>query len=143
MKKLICFIVLAASTTFAGSFFKSCNYNENDIVVGAVNIVGKGAFNLVAVLEFNKTPYDDKIYSSTTTYHIFNTLIIEAKQIALKAILEKDSLRIQELKALQTTIENNINEMLATKLKKVFPGKDIKLPFGISMLYLDSPNKED
>jgi hypothetical protein len=132
------FLILCSSNSAAG-LYSSDNIREAVTVVAAVQIKGKGIYNLVVTIQFLRKPQDSKIYKSDENERFMDRLLIQSRGIALKKILERKEIAVSDFYDLKKVIETDIAN-LATQLKKnLFPNQNIEVVFSISDFYLLEP----
>ncbi len=135
---LVFLMLLFSSNTFAG-LYSSGYSREQGTLVAAVEIEGKGIFNLIISVHFLRKPQDKKVFSSNAYEHLIDRLMVEWRKVALEKVLSANVLKVTDLAALKNSIETEI-EKLASQLKnKLLPEQNVEVVFSISDFYLLEP----
>lgn len=133
----ILFLIFSTSS-FAG-FYKS-SYDTRGNVVAAVEIEGKGIYNLIVSIQFLNQPYDKRDYTSDDYQELLKRLAVEWREVALKTILETNKLKMADLPELKVSVENEIEHLIRTSKKKHSVREDVEVVYAISSFYLLEPN---
>ena len=138
---VVAVIFLLSSNALAGlgSLYSSQYSHEQGTVIGAVEIEGKGIYNLIVSAYFLRRPQDKKVFKSDAYEKFIDRLMVEWRGVALQKVLEAKTLKISDLASLKKVIETDL-EKLATELKnKLLPGQDVEVVYSISNFFLLEP----
>ena len=143
MNKIIvpAFLAMLLTTPASAEFFSKYGTGGSSqaVAVGSVEVKGRGVVNLVAVLEFVRTPKDSKIYKSDAYEEFLDRVIVGAKSIVLKLLLEKSAIDPSELKTIRETIEKTVSHYFEVEAQKTFPSEKVFVNYGLTMLYISDP----
>jgi len=129
---------LSVSNVHAG-FGSYDNPYSTDSVVAPVQIKDKGLFNLVISIQFLTEPYEKKPYESDEYKNFIKRLNVEWSGVALSQVLQAKEQNINDLNALKTNIEAEINK-LANRLKSKYQlNNNVEVVFSLSRFYLLEP----
>jgi hypothetical protein len=134
---LAIFLLIFSTSAFAG-FYKS-GFGTNGNVVAAVEIDGKGIYNLIVSIQFLQQPYDKRDYTSDDYLELLKRLSVAWRGVALKTILEKNGYSMSELAELKISIENEIDHLIRNAKKKHSVREDVEVVYAISSYYLLEP----
>lgn len=133
------FLILCSSNAVASMY--SSDYNrEAGTIIAAVQIKGKGIYNLIVTIQFMRKPQDNKVYKSDEYEKYMDRLAIESRGIALKIILERKELTVSDLNELRKVIETEIRNHAAQLKKNLIPNHNVEVVFSISNFYLLEPH---
>jgi hypothetical protein len=143
MKKLaIAFftLILFSSNALAGFYSSSSGYSgEAGTVVAAIEIKGKGLYNLVVTIQFLRKPQNTKVYKSDEYEKLVDRLLVESRGITLQRILEQKDLSISDFAVLKKSIESDIGNLTTQLKKKIIPEQEIEVVFSITDFFLLEP----
>lgn len=134
------FIILSSSS--AGASIYSSDYNnskEEGRIIAAVQIKGKGIYNLIVTIQFLRKAQDSKAYKSDEYDKFMDRLVLESRGIALRKILERKELSVSDFNELKKSIETDIKNYSVQLKKYLIPNHNIEVVFSISDFYLLEP----
>jgi len=119
----------------------SCRVNSRDqgTIIGAVEIEGKGIYNLVISANFLRRPQDKKIFKSDEYERLIDRLSVEWRGVALQRILETKALKITDLASLKKAIESDIEKLKSDLKNKLLPDQNAEVVCSISNFFLLEP----
>jgi len=128
---------ITAGYTCAG--FSSATYDTSNVVVAAVEIEGKGIYNLITSIQFLRTPKDNKVFGSDDYEYLINQLNVESKGVILQRILSTQALKMTDFSTLKLNIEKDIQLLIEKTKKQHDIAPDTAVIFAIGTIYLDVP----
>jgi hypothetical protein len=141
-KSLITAIILLVFSSCALAGYYKSGFGTDGNVVAAVEIEGKGIYNLIVSIQFLNQPYDKRDYTSDDYQELLKRLAVEWRGVALKTILEKNRYKISELPELKISIENEIDHLIRSAKKKHSVREDVEVVYAISSYYLLEPKND-
>lgn len=144
MKHIIPITILSllffSTTLSAGSYSYDAIYSS-DNVVAPVKIKNDGIYNLVISIKFNNTPYDTKIYKSTSYQKLIQRMEVEWGNLALSHLLSAKEQDINELSLLKSRIVDDIQKLSERLKKKYSLGDDVEVVFSLTNFFLVEPRR--
>jgi hypothetical protein len=137
---IVIILLVFSSSSFAGLYKSS--YDTRGNVIAAVEIEGKGIYNLVVSIQFLSQPYDKRDYTSDDYQELLNRLAVEWRGVALKTILETNQHKISDLPELKISVENELDHLIRNAKRKHGVREDVEVVYAISRFYLLEPNNE-
>ena len=138
-KIIVTVLLLLVSTNLSASFYKG-TYERSGTVVATVDIVGKGIYNLVVSIQFMSKPKDKKKFETDEYVELINRLNVESKGIVLKKILTSNSIKLTDLIKLESSIEQDIDNLVKTLKTKYNVPSSTEVVYSISSFYLLEPH---
>jgi hypothetical protein len=135
-RTLLLALLIVSFTTDSYAGFKYSSYDSGGSVVAAIEIEGKGIYNLVLSAQFLNEPYDKKPYTTDQYEELINRVSVEWRGVALRAVLENNKYKMSDLPALELKANNAIKELIKT-LKGKYGIKDsTEVVYSITSIYL-------
>ncbi|MEW8073590.1 MAG: hypothetical protein AB2792_09520 [Candidatus Thiodiazotropha sp.] len=131
---LTLFLLLFTANAYAGLSYSS--YDSRGSVVAAVEIEGKGIYNLVLSVQFLNEPYDKKPYTTDQYEELINRVSVEWRGVALKTILKNNKYKITDLPALELRVNKAIQELIKSSKSKYGIKNDAEVIFSTTSIYL-------
>ncbi len=132
---LACILLLLSTTTYGG-FSSYSGYNNQGSVMAAVEIEGKGIYNLVISVQFLSQPFDKKPYSSDAYEELLKRLSVEWKGVVLKEVLINNLYKVTDLGALKEKVKSAIQKQINSAKNKYGIDKDAEVVFSVGSFYL-------
>jgi hypothetical protein len=127
-------ILLLTTNAFGGLSYSS--YDSRGSVIATVEIEGKGIYNLVLSIQFLNEPYDKREYTSDAYEELINSLSVEWRGVALKAVLEDNKYNVADLSALEVKVNAAVQDLIKTSKKKHGINNNIEVVYSITSLYI-------
>ena len=127
-------LLLSVSSAHAGFSYKS--YDSGSSIVAAVDITGKGIYNLVVSVKFSREPFDKNPYTSDSYEALINRLSIEWRGVALKTILENNTYKLSDLTAIESRVNTAIQALVKSSKNKHGINGNAEVLYSISSIYL-------
>jgi hypothetical protein len=134
-------LLLLISSTAQASFYSS-TYNSANTAIAAVEIEGKGLYNLVVSVQFLRKPYDKGEYTSDEYEELINRLSVEWRGVALKRVLSANRYKITDLSALRASLESAMESLISEAKKKHGVKQGMDVVYSIVDIYLIDPRNE-
>lgn len=135
-------VLLFILSATAQAEFYSLSYNSSNTAIAAVEIEGKGLYNLVVSAQFLHKPYDKEEYTSDEYEELINRLSIEWRGVVLKRVLNSNRLKITDLSSLRANLESAIESLISEAKKKHGIKKGMDVVYSIVDIYLIDPNDD-
>lgn len=143
MKKflIILFITLFFPSIILAGSYSYDNFYSSDNVIAPIEIRNKGIYNLVISINILNTPYDTKIYKSTSYQNLINRMQVEWGNAALVHVLSAKEQNINELSILKSKIISDIQKLADQLKKKYAMGEDVEVVFSLTNFFLVEPRR--
>jgi hypothetical protein len=134
--KLISLLVLllAATSSYAGFSYKS--YDSGSSMIAAVEIDGKGIYNLVISVKFSNEPYDKKPYTTDAYAEFIRRLSTEWRGAALQTVLKNNKYKLSDLSTIEANVNLTIQELIKSSKKKHGIKANVEVVYSVSSIYL-------
>ena len=131
-------LLLVVTNTHAGFSYK--NYDSGSSIVAAVEIDGKGIYNLVISVKFLNEPYDKKPYTTDPYEQLIRRLSTEWRGTALQTVLKNNKYKISDLSTLEANVNTAIQELIKSLKKKYGIKVGTEVVYSTSSIYLVDPS---
>ena len=132
-------IILMSLNASAGSLYSSQYSRDQGTIVGAVEIEGKGIYNLVISVNFLRRPQDMKIFKSKEYDRLIDRLSVEWRGVALQRVLETEKMKITDLAPLKKAIESDIDKLKTDLRNRLLHDQNAEIVFSLSDFFLLEP----
>lgn len=137
-------IVLALSLSFTSNSYSgyfSSSYDTSDSIIAAVQIEGKGIYNLITSIKFLSKPQENKLFESNEYQNFIRHVSIESQGLILQKILEAKSLKVSDFAALKNSIEVEVRNLIEKTKKKHGVAQNAEVVFSIGNFFLLEPRE--
>ena len=127
-------LVITVSSAHAGFSYKS--YDSSSSIIAAVEIEGKGVYNLVISVKFSNQPYDKKPYTTDSYEALIRRLYIEWRGVALSEVLKNNKYNLSDLSQIELAVNSAIQKLIVASKTKYGINADTEVIYSISSIYL-------